>query len=141
MLALGGRDPRGGDMEKLRLVVAAMTVALVVTATAAAEIDEYFGYNYLSPTSPTGECGSDTGVACSGFNNWDRHRVYKNSGENIHIAYQASDGTPYYCGGPFSGTGTFVILRTSCSAPTFNRVFCQYYGGLSSYVKCEAIIF
>ena len=130
-------------MRKRPAVAIAVTAMMLVGASVAAGAEvTYYGFNYLSPTLPSNHCYSGSqGVACSGFNNWDRHRVYKNSGDWIHIAYQASDGTPYYCGGPFMGTGTFVILRTSCGAPPYQRGFCQYVSGSSSYVKCEMIIF
>jgi hypothetical protein len=128
--------------KRLAAAIAAFAVMLLAPVMARAGVVTYYGFNYLSPTLPQDHCSPGTqGVACSGFNNWDRHRVYKNSGDWIHIAYQASNGTPYYCGGPFMGTGTFVILRTDCGAPTYNRGFCQYVDGFSSYVKCELIIF
>jgi hypothetical protein len=134
-------------LRRFSVTVAFALAILAFPLAISAAVVPYYGFNYLAPNIPSPaaqQCppAHPAGVACSGWNNWDRHRVYKNSGDFIHIAFQGPDGTPYYCGGPFAGTGTFVILRVDCgSAPPYNRGFCQYHSGNSSYVKCEMIIF
>lgn len=134
------------------LLVATAAAALALPAAASATINTYYGYNYLTSTSPTNACLSvfpsgSTGLACDGYNNWDRSRVYKNSGGWIKVGFWSSSGpTDYY----FEFTGTInnppiVVLRTDVGAPSYNATFCGYDYGMaptaSSYVQCQSIIF
>ena len=128
------------------VVLAALLAALAMTGTAAATVTPYYGYNYLSVNIPVGRCDplNAVGYACSdGFNNFDRNRVYKVNGGNIGVAFldtsYNSYGLTFCC--VRTGSNPIVVLRTDVGAPPYNRTFCGYSSGLSSYVQCQWIIF
>jgi hypothetical protein len=144
---------RGGS-RRLRCAVAGFALCLVLAPAAAAwtEVNPYYGFNNLTPTYPTDRCSavfpSSHSLACSGFNGWDRTRVYKDHGGWIKVGFWDS-GIPrrdYYF--EFAGTimsPPIVVLRTDVFAPPYNASFCGYdftqAPTSSSYVKCEAIRF
>jgi hypothetical protein len=121
-------------------------------ASAGADVNPYYGFNNLTPTSPTDHCAavfpSSHSLACSGFNGWDRTRVYKDHGGWIKVGFWGPGIPPldYYL--EFAGTimsPPIVVLRTDVFAPPYNASFCGYdftqAPTASSYVKCEAIRF
>jgi hypothetical protein len=143
-----------GGSRRLRSAVAGFALFLVLAPTAAAwtDVNPYYGFNNLTPTYPTDRCSgvlpSSHSLACSGFNGWDRTRVYKDHGGWIKVGFWDS-GIPrldYYL--EFTGmimSPPIVVLRTDVFAPPYNASFCGYdfdqTPTASSYVKCEAIRF
>ena len=145
--------PRGAR-RSLWLAVAALALCLFLApaATAGTDVSQYYGFNNLTPTYPTDRCSavvpSSHSLACSGFNAWDRARVYKDHGGWIKVGFWGSGIPPldYYF--EFTGaamTPPIVVLRTDVWAPPYNASFCGYDFArtptASSYVKCEAIRF
>lgn len=146
---VGRRGWRG-----VRCVLAsfAFSLVLVSAASAGTQITTYYGFNNLTPTYPTDRCSAvlpgSHSLACSGFNNWDRTRVYKDHGGWIKVGFWDSGVPPldYY----FEFTGTImnppiVVLRVDVGAPPYNASFCGYDFDQtptpSSYVQCQAIRF
>lgn len=123
------------------------TLALVPAASAGT----YYGYNYLATNIPAqGSAASCKAapdytadyyptIACSGFNYWSTNTVYKNSGDRIDVGFtNSSSDTLYY----FSYSGVInnppiTLSRTAVGAPSYNRAFCGYHTGNSSYVQCN----
>lgn len=130
-------------MVKAFVVAFAAALSLVAASVGRADtINTYFGPAYMSWMAPTGACaGTGTGIACDGFNNWDRNRVYKSDGGYISIGFDDSSYNGYFAGGPYITNTTYVILRTDAGAPTYNRTFCNYYSGSGSYIQCQSILF
>lgn len=111
---------------------------------------------WLSSTGPIDQClsvfpsGSQR-IACSGWNNWDRSRVYKAGGGWIRVGFWNPDRTMHYLS--FTGTrvdpNPIVVLRTDPGlvggpANSYNAVTCAYdvtNGGDASSVECDALIF
>lgn len=107
----------------------------------------YYGYNNLSPTYPMAGCFSEWGAGCasSGYNNWDWSGIDKVSGGCITIGHLG--GSPptsdfyyisHYCS-DWNGT-TFHVTRSGVGAPLYNRAFCAYWDGSTSYARCWAQI-
>lgn len=118
--------------------VAALIAAVSVVTSAHGAANPYFGYDYLTVNNPTACSGSwGNGCAQGSFNNWDWSEISKNSGDLIGLGFRDSSGNFYYqtYGSYYNGT-TFHITRTGVGAPQYNRPFCGYYFGGSSYAQC-----
>lgn len=117
-----------------RTIVVAALAALLIPAGALAGAVNYYGFNYLSPTLPNDKCAPYQGRACSGFNYWTYSEVDKNSGDWIRVGYQPSGGdfSNYVAFG--SGWNGWTVGTSSYG---YNRGFCMYDSGNSSYVRCR----
>lgn len=126
-------------------VVATVAVVLATPVSAPATTTNYYGYNYLSSGLPgTGACSSrssQSGIACDGWNNWDRSQVDKNSGDEIFLGFLNNDGSHSFSGINTSVDTTHTLLRVDYGVTTYNRTTCAYGSGASSYVQCRSIIF
>jgi hypothetical protein len=107
----------------------------------------YFGFNNLTVGSPT-DCmaawspNQNHGCAHSGFNNNDWSEMTKNSGDTIALGFRDTSGLFYYLSYSYLRNGTtFHVTRTGLGAPMYNRAFCAYQGGASSYASCRAYVF
>lgn len=136
----------GRSFHRRRVAIAVLALAVALgcaTTVASAGTTTYYGYNYLAPSIPE-ECLSAWGAGCaqSGWNYWDWSEITKNSGDYIALGFRDPDGWFYYqiFGSDWNGT-TFHVTRTGVYAPPYNRAFCAYYSGNSSYVQCRAVIF
>lgn len=137
------RRPRLGVVpRRLTITITAAVVIFAFTAALAnaSTTDYYYGYNYLAPSSPTA-CSAWWGSGCAwgSFNTWSWTGIDKNSGDCITLGFADSNNNLYYgtsafCSG-YNGM-TFHITRTSVGAPSYNRAFCAYQGGNSSYARC-----
>jgi hypothetical protein len=139
---------------RLRPALAGLALCFVLAPAAAAgtDVSPYYGFNNLTPSYPTDRCSavlpSSHSLACSGFNGWDRTRVYKDHGGWIKVGFWDSGIPPldYYFefAGPIM-TPPIVVLRTDVWAPPYNASFCGYDFSqtptASSYVRCDAIRF
>lgn len=148
-LRAGSRLSRGA---RSVILVCALALALASTASAGTQVTLYYGLNNLTPSYPTDRCSAvfpgSHSLACSGFNNWDRTRVYKDHGGWIKVGFWDAGVPPrdYYL--EFTGIAMsppIVVLRTDVYAPPYNASFCGYDFDRtptnSSYVRCEAIRF
>ena len=150
---------RTGAHRGIIALAAALVLGLGVVGTAwALNIVRYYGYNYLGARTPVDECNWDgtdyKALACSGWNYWDRTRVWKNSGDCILVGFSGWNPNPpphvpvlyepghAYC---LAWNGDVITVdRTTAGAPPYQRSTCaydtRYHGGNSSYVKCEGIV-
>ena len=108
-------------------------------------------YGMLSLTRPENRCGifsGSQGLACAGWNYWDRTRVWKASGGWIRVGfwYRAAGGLPTMAyrifGDSFWNGRVITVDRTEVGAPAYNASTCAYdyvHGGPASSVFCEAI--
>ncbi len=132
-----------------RRTFVAVLAALVLVPVASAST--YWGYNYLAVNIPaqgtSASCKAAPGytadyyptIACSGFNYWSTNTVYKNSGDRIEVGFTDSTSATLYS---FTYSGVInnppiTLSRTAVGAPSYNRAFCGYYSGNSSYVQCN----
>jgi hypothetical protein len=117
--------------------------ALIGAATASATTTIYWGYNNLTPNNPpasAGECPgvNDSGIACSGWNNWDRSQIDYNSGNaTIRVAMNNPNSSDYPSLWPTS-SGTYTLVRTTWNQThhgpgdyiePYNRAACFVSGG------------
>lgn len=120
-------------------------VALALPSVAAADVVNFWGFNHMNSTNPgVGYCSSrpsSSGIACAGWNYWDRTQIEKNSGDYIAYGFLDNDGSASFRGTSTQLEGTFTILRTDAGATTYNRSTCAYQSGAGSYLQCRAIIF
>jgi hypothetical protein len=110
----------------------------------------YWGFNNLRDTNPpSGTCsGNGSGVACSGFNNWDRSQIQIAGGTGMIVSFgfQNCAGCVLY-GESGQPLGTYTMIRTEYNAGhggvinPYNRTTCAWGGPGYSYVQCRAIIF
>ena len=90
----------GERLRLLRSAAAGLALGLVLAPTAAAgtDVSSYYGFNNLTPSYPTDRCSavvpSSHSLACSGFNGWDRTRVYKDHGGWIKVGFWGSGIPP-----------------------------------------------
>jgi hypothetical protein len=131
------KQTRNGT-KRLLAVTLVVIASLAVSAGVARALppDPYYGFNNLTVNNPN-QCWA--GCANSGFNNWDWSGVTKNSGDCIHIGFIDSVGfvynlSPNYCSS-WNGQSLHVT-RTGVGAPQYNKGFCSYSSGNSSYVQC-----
>lgn len=68
--------------------------AALATAASATTISNYYGFNYLTSSSPT--CNAVNGEACSGFEYRDWTGITKNSGDCMAIAFRDAGDTIYF---------------------------------------------
>jgi hypothetical protein len=135
------------------LVAAIAALTLLFPATAFATTVNYWGYNNMTKSNPpSGTCSSErAGVACSGWNYWDRSQIAYNSG-NAVILYgmencAACAWRGYTALSP--GVGTFIRTQWNQDNPDFpvnayNRALCAFADGslnTYAYIQCRAIIF
>jgi hypothetical protein len=145
---------RRGGQRGLHSAVAGFALFLILapSAVAGVEVNPYYGFNNLTPTYPTSRCSavfpSSHSLACSGFNGWDRTRVYKDHGGWIKVGFWGPGIPPldyYFEFAGMSMNPPIVVLRTDVSSPPYNASFCGYdfdrTPTASSYVKCEGIRF
>jgi hypothetical protein len=124
-----------------RTAFVAVMVALTIASPAAAGVVPYYGFNYLSPTLPSNQCAPYQGRACSGYNNWTESRIAKNSGDVIRLGFQDTGSGFYFLDFGSSYNGTEIQLtRGAVGAPSYQRCYCKYQSGNSSYVQCKAYI-
>jgi hypothetical protein len=127
--------------KKALLLLPALLAALTIAGAAWAGVTVYYGFNYLSPSLPNNQCAPYVGRACSGYNNWDESRIAKNSGDVIRLGFQDTGGGFYFLdfGSGFNGT-EIQLTRGAVGAPSYQRAYCKYQSGNSSYVQCKAYI-
>lgn len=126
------------------VVLLAATAILALSLAAAGSAGDYYGFNYLSPTIPTG-CSSvwvhNWGCTSDGFNTiWDWSQITKNSGDDIALGFRTGTTTYAFLSYSSSYNGsTFHVSRSGLGVGTYNAPFCAYYGNSSSYVKCTSV--
>lgn len=141
-----------GSWARYKIAVLAVLAALIGAAAASATTTTYWGFNNLTESNPplNTQCPMDgSGVACSGFNNWDRSQIQIAGGTGATVQYGFQN-----CAGcqVFSATatplGTYTLIRSvynqnhAQKINVYNRAVCAWAGGgTSSYVQCRAIIF
>jgi hypothetical protein len=147
-------------MTKLHGVAGAPRVLLVVAALvgltlfvappgSAGTTNNYWGYNNMTSSNPAAGCPGNglAGIACSGWNNWDRSQVDYNSGSaTLRVAMNGSGSGDYY-GFSVSSANVYTLIRNDWNAahPTlyiqpYNRAACLYLSGSYAYIQCRAII-
>lgn len=131
---------------KRLLALALAACALALPTVAEASIDTYY-YDNLGANYPVDQCDNNTiSFACSGWNYWDRSRVYKYDGGDIAVGFLTTGPLVfYYPASVFccvrNGSNPILVYRTDVGAPTYNRAACDYASGTASTSLCEAIIF
>lgn len=137
---------------KRYIVVLTVIAALTWTSLAYSATTIYWGYNNMTSSNPpSGTCsGNGSGVACSGFNYWDRSQIDINSGSAvITFGFQNCAGCTLL-GPDVQYGGVYTLLRTDWNAahPSFpvnayNRTTSAHNPccGSYAYLQGRAIIF
>lgn len=138
---------------RLLVCLVVCSFGLVFVPSAGATTNIYWGYNNMTISNPpSGTCLSQgAGVACAGFNNWDRTQVgYDNGDASIGYEFQNCAGCAFR-GYLATSAGTWTLLRTDwnaafpcCTVNPYNRTTCNYASApllRFAYVQCRAIIF
>jgi len=120
-------------MRKVLLLVVFAALGLVPQASAAWT----WGFNYLTPTSPTNACALGyTGMACSGYNNNDFMTMDKQNGDVVRMGFR-DDPSVWWVQLDSSYNGwSPQVDRWTLGAPQYNRVYCKYQSGNSTYCRC-----
>lgn len=137
--------------QRWKLFLLALLVGGIVSVSAYATTTIYWGYNNLTQSNPPlGTCsGNGPGVACSGFNNWDRSQIQiaGGTGAIVSFGFQNCAGCVLY-GASGKPLGTYTLIRNEYNSVhggvinPYNRTMCGYGGdGSASYVQCRAIWF
>jgi hypothetical protein len=105
------------------LIAPIATFILLSAATASATTVNYWGYNNMTKSNPpSGTCSSErAGVACSGWNYWDRSQIAYNSG-NAVILYGMENCAGCAWRGYTAlspGVGTFIRTQWNQDNPSF----------------------
>lgn len=139
------RAVRGG----LRLLIVACALSLGLTLASNAGAGTYFGFNFLTPNSPT-QCSTGWGYGCAqgGFNNWWTNQIEITSGGCTEIGFRDTGGMFYYafgeqCHNPNTPEPeVYQVTRTDAGvqAPPYNRPFCAFSSGNSSYSRCTVFL-
>jgi len=122
--------------------LAAVVAALALAGTAGAAVTNYYGYAWISSTSPpAGTCpGWDAGMACSGWNYWDYSQIDIRTTAIVIYGFIFRGGWFHmrYVWGP----ATYTALWSSfgSSATHYNRAGCRRHAS-PAYVQCRALIF
>ena len=135
---------------------ALLLLAAVFAAVAAATTVNYWGYNYQTRSNPAAgtACGDvyGDGIACAGYNYWDRSQLDYNSGSaHILFGFWNCAGCQLYGLRP-SSSGLYTIVRTTWNSDhpsqtvnAYNEVACAWDdwpdGSGYAYDQCRAIIF
>jgi hypothetical protein len=125
------------------LVLSSALLMLAVAAPAAFAYENYFGFNWMGPNTPTNRCSQlgdpDPGGACSGNNGWNSGQYQSNTAGSSYCLVQwwwKADLSLVHGTGATCGVGTFTKSRPSDVTGT-NFVECHWFSGGASYVQCR----
>lgn len=124
--------------------LAAVLAALTLAGPAVAATTSYYGYGWISPTSPPkGACFSwRAGIACAGWNYWDYSQIdIRTSGYTyLGFIFTRSSTTIYVRGvfGPGTFTAAWNAREWGSEATHYNRPSCLY-GTATVWAQCRAI--
>jgi hypothetical protein len=111
---------------------------------------------FLSSSLPVDGCTAvyphGQAIACTGWNNWDRSRVYKATGGSIRVGFWDPNNPPnntihyHVFSGVWVDPSPIVVLRTDSTmvhgaANSYNAVLCAWDSGTESSVECDALLF
>ena len=125
------------------LALGVVSAFMAVAVPAAFAYQNYWGYNWIGPNTPTWRCtqlGSpDPGEACGPNGSWDTGQYTSNTAGSTYCLVQwwwKADLSLVHGTGATCGVGTFTKGRPSDVTGT-NFVSCQYWSGGASYVQCR----
>lgn len=122
--------------------VAAAWAALALAGAAGAGTVNYYGYAWLSSTSPpAGTCpGWGAGTACSNWNYWDYSQIDIRTSTLVPYGFIFTTGWMHVRWA--QGRATYTVLWSSfgSGATHYNRAACDQPTS-PSYVQCRALIF
>jgi hypothetical protein len=136
-----------------RLLGVAAAFTLLFPTTALATTVNYWGFNNMTKSNPpAGTCSSErAGVACSGWNYWDRSQLAYNSGNATMFWGMENCAGCAWRGYTALSPGVWTLIRTQWnldfpSSPInpYNRALCAFADGslnTYAYVQCRAIIY
>jgi hypothetical protein len=143
------------NRRRLLVVLAAAVAAYTgAVSTSVAATTPYWGFNQMTSSNPgPSDCGDpfawSNPKACSGFNYWDRTQIDKRNGGNVWLGFAWRDAFNNWF--TFEtlqgGIGVFSYSRTGwnndygAGIPQYNKVWCDYGGGDSSYAQCQGVVF
>jgi len=138
---------------RYKIALLAVLAVLIAAAAASATTTTYWGFNNLTSSNPpSGTCtGNGAGVACAGFNYWDRSQIEIAGGTGAIVSYgfQNCAGC-VLLGESGQPLGTYTLIRTTYNSThghnpvnAYNRTTCAFGNvyGSASYVQCRDIIF
>lgn len=122
--------------------LAAVLAALTLAGPAVAATTSYYGYGWISPTSPPkGACFSwRAGIACAGWNYWDYSQIDIQTRTLVPFGFIFTTGWMHVRW--VSGRYTYTVLWSSfgSGATHYNRAACGPPTS-PSYVQGRALIF
>jgi hypothetical protein len=125
------------------LTLGAAVLVVAAAAPAALGYQNYFGFNWVGPNTPTNRCSqlgtSDPGAACSGNGSWDSGQYQSNTAGSTYCLVQwwwKANLSLVHGTGATCGVGTWTKARPSDVTGT-NFVECRYQSGGASYVQCR----
>jgi hypothetical protein len=134
-------------------IAVALGGALFFASTASATTTNYWGYNNMTSSNPSagsGACPGNAiaGIACSGWNYWDRSQIDYNSGSATIRFAMNNPGSADYFGNLATYAKVWTLIRTDWNAAhpnltigPYNRAACLWISGTYAYIQCRAIIF
>jgi len=133
----------------ISLSVVAVAALVLWASNALATTVVYWGYNYLTASNPpAGTCpGAASGIACSGWNNWDYSQVDWTSGRSSFTLGFICSSNGLLVGRLMFGTesfGTYTVLWSNYCPTHYNRAAVAHIDGGSqtyNYLQARALIF
>lgn len=121
---------------RLILLSCLMFGAIALAIPAVALATNYWGFNYISSSSPTGQCylnGGAAGTVCVNTTS-DSSQVQKNGGGCVDFGYYVSGSVIItLC----SDTTQTISAQSATGHDPAGPPFCAYHSGAKAYIQCR----